>query len=92
MTESEEAIFRCSLSNASFSVYWLVNDSDADLAVFHQSGVFIMSVNATSSHLHILGRSRNNHTCVQCVGVLYHNFNLVAFQRSDKALLTILGG
>ena len=88
--ESANATFRCSLSNTSFSIFWTVNNSDADFDIFHRRGVAIMPINATVSQLQIVGDKNNNNTFVQCVALLYHNHQIVSIP-SKIALLLVLG-
>ena len=88
---SEEAIFHCAISNTSYNIYWQVNGSDADFDIYHQRGVSIMQINATISRLHIVGYSSNNHTTVQCIGVLFINHHIAHVERSEEAVLIVLG-
>ena len=55
ITESESATFRCVVINSSFGIYWLVNDTDAEYAIFQQRGITVVPINDTTSHLVIVG-------------------------------------
>ena len=83
--------FKCLLSNDSFEIFWIINDSDAEFVEFKREGISVASINATSSELHIPGQRRYNHTEVQCAALLYHNNVLIHHELSNIALLTILG-
>ena len=91
INEFGTAIFQCFLTNSSYKIYWLVNETDADLQMFHQRGVSIAPINATASQLSITGHGYNNETLVQCAGLLYQDHELKAFEISQKAFMFIKG-
>ena len=88
--ESETAIFKCVLSNASFQLIWLINNSAADFTIYQRQGVVIRWINSTASNLHIPGDRNNNHTQVQCIAVLYQDSVLVDHELSEIVLLIVL--
>jgi hypothetical protein len=70
--ELETAVFRCSIINTSFEIYWRLNDSDAGHSKFDDIGyrvVFPNRYDHTVSRMEIAGRLRNNNTIVHCAAV-----------------------
>ena len=91
ITESESATFSCAVANSSFGIFWLVNDTDAEYNIFRQRGITVMPINDTMSHLAIEGYKKNNNTVVHCAAIHYHNYNIIAWIKSQTALLLVLG-
>lgn len=93
IVELHDATFRCSVCNSSFTIFWLVNDYEADFTVFQERGVVILPINSTASQLHIAGTSINNHSRIQCVALFInnHTHRIVDIAESDVALLVVLG-
>ena len=91
ITESENATFKCAVVNSSFSIFWLVNDTDAEYEIFRRRGITVMPVTDTISHLIVEGYKKYNNTLVHCAAIHYHNYTVIAWISSQKALLKILG-
>lgn len=89
--ESDNATFRCALSNSSFRIHWEVNGSNAGFTVFRERGVTMNHNNSSSSELQIIGRKRNNNTRVQCIALLLQNNRVITYVSSNVALLMVVG-
>ena len=87
--ESETATFRCQLSNSSYTIHWIVNNSAANFRTFQENGVSVLSINVTTVYLQIIGYRSNNNTVVQCAGRLFENHRIIDYVSSGRALLVI---
>ena len=88
VVESSSATFR---SNSLFSIFWLVNNSNAKYTIFQERGVTIVAINDTSSQLIVVGYKNNNNTLMNCAAMKYQNYQLVAWIPSESALLVVMG-
>ena len=92
--ESETASFRCYVVNITFSIFWLVNNSDAGYTTFRERGVRVTSLdpmNDTRSLMEIDGNLFNNNTHVHCAAVRDNIDPELAWIESNIALLTVEG-
>ena len=89
VVESETAVFRCQLSNSSFRIHWIVDETAANFKVIKDRGVTVVSINDSTSHLHIIGYKSNNNTRVQCAGRLFDVFRVIEYVPSDVVTLKI---
>ena len=91
--ESYTATFRCSVVNSSFSIFWLVNNSDAAFTVNRERGFSIVedSKTHTISRLEVAGLVFNNNTEIHCAAFQEHDDPLLTWIESDKALLVVEG-
>ena len=90
--EFETAIFRCSIINTSFEIYWRLNDSDAGHFMFDDIGYRVVFPNKndyTVSRLEIAGQLRNNNTIVHCAAV--GEEPVLSWTDSERALLIVQG-
>jgi hypothetical protein len=88
--ESGSATFICSVVNSSFSIFWLVNDTDARYTIFQEGGITIIPINDTTSHLVIAAYNKHNNTIVHCAALKYDAYRIVAWIPSQKALLVVV--
>ena len=89
MVENETAIFKCQVSNTSFELHWIVDDTAANFQIIKDRGVTIVPINTTTSHLHITGHKENNNTSVQCTGRLFDGYRVIEYVQSDIVILRI---
>ena len=89
MVENETAIFKCRVSNTSFELHWIVDDTAANFRIIKDRGVTIVPINTSTSHLHIIGHKRNNNTRVQCTGRLFDGYRVIEYVPSDIVILRI---
>ena len=90
--ELETAVFRCSIINTSFEIYWRLNDSDAGHSKFDDIGyrvVFPNRYDHTVSRMEIAGRLRNNNTIVHCAAV--GEEPVLSWTDSERARLIVQG-
>ena len=87
--ESQIAIFKCQVSDSSYEIIWIVNDTDAEYGIFGERGVSVLTVNGTMSYLRIIGYMNNNNTAVQCAALLYKNHRLIDYETSTMVTLSI---
>ena len=87
---SGNATFLCSVSNSSFELLWLVDGYDADFGIYHERGFTVMVINATAIKLHVEGDKRNNHSVIQCVAILYQDYEILDHAESKMAVLIVL--
>ena len=87
---SGNATFLCSVSNSSFELLWLVDGYDADFGIYHERGFTVIVINATAIKLHVEGDKRNNHSVIQCVAILYQDYEILDHAESKMAVLIVL--
>ena len=85
------AVFKCRVSNTSFELHWIVDDTAANFWTIKDRGVTIVPINTTTSYLHIIGHKRNNNTRVQCTGRLFDGYRVIDYEPSDVVILRIYG-
>ena len=93
VNQFETATFRCSVVNSSFSIFWLVNNSDAAFTVFRERGFSIKEDpnTHTKSQLKVAGIMNNNNTQVYCAALQEHRDPQLTWIESQTALLVVQG-
>ncbi|CAI8021817.1 hypothetical protein GBAR_LOCUS12872 [Geodia barretti] len=91
VNQFETATFRCSVVNSSFSIFWLVNNSDAAFTKFREKGFSIKEDpnTHTRSQLKVAGIMNNNNTQVHCAALQEHRDPQLTWIESQTALLVV---
>ena len=92
--ESDTATFRCSVVNSSFSIFWLVNNSDAAFTVNIERGFSIVEDpdTHTMSRLEVAGHMFNNNTEIHCAAFQNHDDPLLTTWIESEVVLLIVKG
>ena len=91
--ESDNATFRCSVVNSSFSIFWLVNGFSATFTVFRERGFSVKEDpdTHTISRLEVVGHAYNNNTNISCAADQIHSDPELSWIVSEVALLIVQG-
>ncbi|CAI8021823.1 hypothetical protein GBAR_LOCUS12874 [Geodia barretti] len=89
--ESDNATFRCSVVNSSFSIFWLVNGFSATFTVFRERGFSVKEDpdTHTISRLEVVGHASNNNTNISCAADQIHSDPELSWIVSEVALLIV---